>query len=442
MPLTQGNMQSVIAQSQREPGMIAGLGVQQADTPSPMNAPAPPNIAGASAKSSGGGIPSVPQSAPTGIPVSAPLPHAPFPAPSAQAPSMAPQGADPASAPISLNSLAPGANAASLPHAPFPAPGQAPAPSQSIGDAPGQGIAATIAGLGAGTGLAALIHRLSGSSPPKPAAVATPSAVTPASVASAVNSETPVAPPAEVKTTPEVSAQPARKMSPAVGDKAPANSPVAAAIEKSVPSEPQAASGPKPLPADVNRPAYERRPTPGPQQGPVTAPPRNSNPYPVDDGMSIPKVRPSPEIPASLQQQTNEQQFAKGVKPVGPPQSPVAAAIEKAVPSEPAPMRGPTPTIPQQPSGRAVPEFLDRQRNSPEEIRGVKPVGPEVQGPPMGPPPVHGTPGPMHGPPTDPLHEVTATSIIENLLHPKLSVEAPRIGNTVPLRAFRGFRMP
>jgi hypothetical protein len=82
MPLTNENMQRVISQSQREPGMIAGLSVQAPDGP---NAPTPANIAGASPSSSGA-PPSAPAPIRTGIPPSAPLP-----AQGGQAASMPPQ---------------------------------------------------------------------------------------------------------------------------------------------------------------------------------------------------------------------------------------------------------------------------------------------------------------------------------------------------------------
>lgn len=81
MPLTSENMQRVIAQSQREPGllngqpssMIPGLTVEQ-------DAQAPPNIAGASASSSGAPT-AMPKAMPTGIPQSAPIPAQAMPTP-------------------------------------------------------------------------------------------------------------------------------------------------------------------------------------------------------------------------------------------------------------------------------------------------------------------------------------------------------------------------
>jgi hypothetical protein len=68
--MTKENLQAVIAQSQREPGMLAGLSVQQA--PQGPIAPAPMNLVGASPNSSGGPLP-LPPPVPTGIPPSAPL---------------------------------------------------------------------------------------------------------------------------------------------------------------------------------------------------------------------------------------------------------------------------------------------------------------------------------------------------------------------------------
>jgi hypothetical protein len=102
MPLTNENLQRVISQSQREPGMIQGLSVQ---APEPVSAPAPPNVAGASPSSSG-----APPSVPRAVPTNMPMPTPPIPP----------------SAPTTPTAVSP-----QVPAQQTPLPGQAPAQQQS-----------------------------------------------------------------------------------------------------------------------------------------------------------------------------------------------------------------------------------------------------------------------------------------------------------------------
>lgn len=118
--------------------------------------------------------------------------------------------------------------------------------------------------------------------------------------------------------------------------------------------------------------------------------------------------------------------------PAGTPSSsPVAAAMEKAIPSG-LPGHQPQPVTN---SGNNPLDALDI-------LPGVRPIGPEIQGPPMGPAAMQGPPPPMQGPMEAPNNTVTADSVIENLLHPKMSVETPRVGNTVPAHAVRSSVRP
>lgn len=114
-----------------------------------------------------------------------------------------------------------------------------------------------------------------------------------------------------------------------------------------------------------------------------------------------------------------------------PSTSPVAAAMEKAIPSG-LPGHQPQPVVN---SGNNPLDALNI-------LPGVRPVGPEIQGPPMGPAAMQGPPPPVQGPMESPGNAVTADSIIENIMHPKMSVETPRVGNTVPAHAVRSSVRP
>lgn len=154
----------------------------------------------------------------------------------------------------------------------------------------------------------------------------------------------------------------------------------------------------------------------------------------------------------------------KGPQP--PQQSPMPPPVGVMDPNNPAlfpvgsaqaqrttspPMQGP----PEAPTATSPIMNILKQDPVPAElpfVHGVNPVGKEIQGPPMGPPAMQ---GPPVGPPRDaPGNQVTESSIIENLLHPKLADEAPRVGNTVSAptvhesvrgmrpRGIRGMRVP
>lgn len=185
MPITQENLQRVIAQSQREPGMIAGLSVQQA--PTTPSAPTPPNLAGASPSSSGAPLPT-PPIPPRMFPQDAMAgPEAGASRPPVQAPSMAPQGSGPPTQVIGPQ-MDIGGNDIAIPAT--PPPGQAPAPQQSTQPAPPPSsiadmILSGLTGLGVlGGGAAALRGGRGGQGQPSgpaspPTAAQPPSVPTP-----------------------------------------------------------------------------------------------------------------------------------------------------------------------------------------------------------------------------------------------------------------------
>lgn len=384
MPLTNENMSRVISQSQREPGMIAGLSVQGAAPQ--MSAPPPPNVAGASGNSSGGALP-IPPIPPTAIPPSpAPppmsLPHAPFPAPasaSVPAPSMAPQPASTSSAAPTPPILKP--DTPPQQSAQTPPPGQAPGPAQ-IAQAviQGNGVPGTV-GSGQPTAASALDARRQAmiGGDQQGAVIPTQSVADP-------NSADPLAAMRAHRAAIAQAQPPAQEPTTATSNIGNILIPLIAAGGATA-----ASIGARGLLNPSSSP--DRTPTPQGERE-MFAPGSAANQKP------------------------------SGIKPVqGPPTaSSVASAIERGTPVPPA--------APAKPSSESV-----------DALRGVKPIGKEIQGPPMGPPPVQGPPTAANaGPPLPTSGNVPAKTITEGLHTPDPAIDP--IGNILrpKIHTVRGVR--